>query len=83
MRRQPVRAVGGPLDGGIYEICGEPGSLINLSTAAGVRSYQFAISDQDDRMILNYIGPATNDSGPQPEVQGPEASTTSATSSPE
>lgn len=67
MIRRPVRVFGGPLDGGIYELHGEPGSLIDLNTAAGVCTYQFAISDQDQRIVLNYVGPAAGDSGPHPQ----------------
>ena len=48
MTRQSVRVFGGPLDGGLYELDGELGSLINLNTAAGVCTNQFATSGQDE-----------------------------------
>ena len=63
MSRRTVRVFGGPLDGGIYELYGEPGSLINLNTAAGVCTYQFATSDQNEQIIVKYVGSAADDSG--------------------
>lgn len=66
MTRQSVRVFGGPLDGGLYELDGDLGSLINLNTAAGVCTYQFATSGQDEQVILNYIGRVTDDGGSHP-----------------
>ncbi len=54
MSRRPVRVIGGPLDGGVYELPGEPGAPINLNTAAGVCIYQF-----EEDGTLTYVGPAT------------------------
>ena len=55
MTRQSVRVFGGPLDGGLYELDGDLGSLINLNTAAGVCTYQFGTSESG-APILDYIG---------------------------
>ena len=57
MTLRAVRVIGGPLDGGVYDLDGEAGAAINLNSAAGVCLYEFGTSDEEE-LILNYIGPA-------------------------
>lgn len=54
-RRRPVRVFGGPLDGGVFDLDIDPGALIDLSSAAGVCTYQFGASAAGEP-LLNYVG---------------------------
>lgn len=57
MSVRAVRVIGGPLDGGTYDLDGDPEERIDLNSAAGVCVYEFATSDADEH-VVNYIGPA-------------------------
>jgi len=52
----PVRVVGGPLDGNVYELQGDIGEQIELDSAAGVGVYEFAKSENGET-VLNFLGP--------------------------
>lgn len=56
MAKVPVRVIGGPLDGNVYELKGQVGERIDLNSAAGVCVYEFATTE-DRSLVLYFVGP--------------------------
>ena len=56
---------GGPLDGNSYELRGEIGSTVELTSAAGVGIYRFT-ENGDGETVLEYLGPSGLGSGEAP-----------------
>lgn len=58
MTTQPTQVLDGPLGGNAYDLEGEVGESIDLNSAAGVCTYEFVLSEEDE-VVLRYVGPAT------------------------
>jgi hypothetical protein len=56
MGKIPVRLIGGPLDGQVFDLKGKPGEQMELNSAAGVCVYEFATADNGEA-VMHFVGP--------------------------